>query len=192
MTTTDVGTISLIAFVIGHWMQGKAFARAGYTGCGCLPMSIALVLVLLAGGRRDAEKSIESYEELVLSIILFAGVPAAYLFAVYWKYSRILADTHTGKVQCPSCGSWRCSDGRRMVRGSTVYSYSCILCGYSWFWDHTKPYPSVTVRPDVIEAGAKRIEEAMRQVEEEAREAKAKQDINESRSRSWDDLDPYR
>jgi predicted RNA-binding Zn-ribbon protein involved in translation (DUF1610 family) len=71
--------------------------------------------------------------------------------------------------QCPNCGGYKVS-GRRSSPKSRTYSYSCTLCGYQWSWQLGTPWPSVTVRPDLIAKGEQRLEKeaAIRQQQEQA------------------------
>ena len=43
------------------------------------------------------------------------------------------------------------------------YDFQCVICGYKWNWKEGDPLPQVTVRPDLIHMGEKKL-----QKEEEA------------------------
>ena len=55
----------------------------------------------------------------------------------------------------------------RKVEHREKYHYGCQLCGYQWEWEKGNPLPSVTVRPDLIANGERRLKEQ----EQERRDA---------------------
>lgn len=48
---------------------------------------------------------------------------------------------------------------RKIAKSITVYHSVCDLCGKQWTWDEGKPAPVHQVQSDVIQKGAKKIEE---------------------------------
>lgn len=53
-------------------------------------------------------------------------------------------------------------DDRRKIELShsiITYRSECSLCGYSWQWDEGKPRHALQVRPDLIQKGAKKLED---------------------------------
>jgi len=64
------------------------------------------------------------------------------------------------------------SEGRLLTsKRNTVgtnYSLYCQLCGYRWAWDNRTPYPTATIRPDLIAQGEQRLEEEQRKQQENA------------------------
>jgi len=43
-------------------------------------------------------------------------------------------------------------------RAYNLYNFHCNLCGYRWQWREGKPWPEVKVQPNLIAAGARRLE----------------------------------
>jgi hypothetical protein len=58
---------------------------------------------------------------------------------------------------------------RRRSKGDLSWRCNCQLCNHKWQWTPGQPLPEVTVRPDLIAAGEKRLrkEEAHRQMLED-------------------------
>ena len=62
----------------------------------------------------------------------------------------------------------------KTVQRVTGASYNCSICGYTWTRNVGDPFPSVTVRPDLISAGEQRLqEEEHRRQQQQQRDAEA-------------------
>jgi hypothetical protein len=63
------------------------------------------------------------------------------------------------------------SESGRPKPDPTLHRYTCQLCGYSWDWKERTPLPEVTVRPDLIAKGVRKLEQ-----EEEERRRRLRED----------------
>lgn len=48
---------------------------------------------------------------------------------------------------------------RKVQKVGKGFLHTCMLCGYKWWWNPGDPKPQVTVRPELIQKGAQRLEE---------------------------------
>ena len=60
-----------------------------------------------------------------------------------------------------------------------IHNLECRLCGYKWRWQEGTPYPTVTLRPDLIAKGEQELERKAR----ELRDAEGAFWLNQQRSK---------
>lgn len=118
-----------------------------------LPNSVVSVLWLLIGA--CVLFSVPDYSIAARAVVaIIAGIPFIILV-----------------IQIPSVIK-KASEGRLATSKTrtigTSYSLYCQLCGYRWTWDNRTPYPTATVRSDLIARGEQRLAEEQRKQQEDA------------------------
>jgi predicted RNA-binding Zn-ribbon protein involved in translation (DUF1610 family) len=83
------------------------------------------------------------------------------LFLIWITHRKYIKTDHQQR-QCPNCGGYKVNPGasrRSHANSPLIFSYMCNLCGFAWAWQEGTPWPVSQVRPDLIQKGAKKLEE---------------------------------